>query len=138
MKVILRQDLPQRYQIHPRTLRIDPRTLPKATAKHTVAEFTDSWGGLIVIEHQIGGEIVATAYAHMWKHGIYVTAGERVVAGQHIGDVGSSGYSTGAHLHFEVRPGGTNGTAIDPAAWLNAHNAANLPEATTDASGCRI
>lgn len=104
----------------------------------TVAEFTDSWGGLIVIEHQIGGEIVATAYAHMWKHGIYVTAGERVVAGQHIGDVGSSGYSTGAHLHFEVRPGGTNGTAIDPAAWLNAHNAANLPEATTDASGCRI
>jgi len=104
----------------------------------TVAEFTNSWGGLIVIEHQIGNEIVATAYAHMWQHGIYVTAGERVVAGQHIGDVGSSGYSTGAHLHFEVRPGGTNGTAIDPAGWLNAHNAANLPEATTGASGCRI
>lgn len=104
----------------------------------TIAEFTSSWGGLMVIEHQIGGETVATAYAHMWKHGIYVAAGERVIAGQHIGDVGSSGYSTGPHLHFEVRPGGTTGTAIDPAAWLNAHNAANLPEATTDASGCRI
>ena len=104
----------------------------------TVAEFSGNWGGLIVIEHQINGETVATAYAHMWQNGIHVTPGENVIAGQHIGDVGSSGYSTGAHLHFEVRPGGTNGTAIDPAAWLNKHNAANLPEATTGPSGCSI
>lgn len=102
----------------------------------TVAEFSGNYGGLIIIEHQLDGETVATAYAHMWQHGIHVIAGERVIAGQHIGDVGSSGYSTGAHLHFEVRPGGTNGTAIDPAAWLNAHNAADLPEATTGPSGC--
>lgn len=104
----------------------------------TVAEFSSDWGGLIVIEHQISGETVATAYAHMWQNGIHVTPGENVIAGQHIGDVGSSGYSTGAHLHFEVRPGGTNGTAIDPAAWLNKHNAANLPEDTTGPSGCSI
>ena len=39
--------------------------------------------------------------------------------------------STGAHLHFEVRPGGTNGEAIDAAAWLNEHGAANLPTATS-------
>lgn len=102
----------------------------------TVAEFSGNWGGLIVIEHQLGGEMVATAYAHMWQTGIHVTAGQHVVAGQHIGDVGSSGYSTGAHLHFEVRPGGTNGAAIDPAAWLNDHDAANLPEATTGPSNC--
>lgn len=102
----------------------------------TVAEFSGDWGGLIVIEHQLDNETVATAYAHMWQTGIHVTAGEHVVAGQHIGDVGSSGYSTGAHLHFEVRPGGTNGTAIDPAAWLNDHEAANLPEATTGPSNC--
>ena len=112
--------------------------LAAADGAVTVAEFSGGYGGLIVIEHTIGGQTVATAYAHMWQHGIYVTTGERVVPGQHIGDVGSSGYSTGAHLHFEVRTGGTNGTAIDPAGWLNAHNAANLPEATTDASGCRI
>ena len=104
----------------------------------TVAEFSGNWGGLIVIEHQTDGETVATAYAHMWQHGIHVTPGENVIAGQHIGDVGSSGYSTGTHLHFEVRPGGTNGTAIAPAAWLNKHNAANLPEATTGPSGCKV
>lgn len=39
--------------------------------------------------------------------------------------------STGAHLHFEVRLGGTNGEAIDAAARLNQHGAANLPTATS-------
>lgn len=112
--------------------------LAAANGVVTVAEFSGNWGGLIVIEHQIDGETIATAYAHMWQNGIHVTPGENVIAGQHIGDVGSSGYSTGAHLHFEVRPGGTNGTAIDPAAWLNKHNAANLPEATTGPTGCLI
>ena len=112
--------------------------LAAANGVVTVAEFSGNWGGLIVIEHQIDGETIATAYAHMWQHGIHVSPGENVIAGQHIGDVGSSGYSTGAHLHFEVRPGGTNGTAIDPAAWLNKHNAANLPEATTGPTGCLI
>ncbi|MFT0849011.1 M23 family metallopeptidase [Actinomycetaceae bacterium L2_0104] len=97
----------------------------------TVAEFSGGYGGLIVIEHTIDGQTVATAYAHMWQHGIHVHAGDRVSAGQHIGDVGSSGMSTGAHLHFEVRPGGTNGEAIDAAAWLNQHGAANLPTATS-------
>ena len=97
----------------------------------TVAEFSGGYGGLIVIEHTTDGQTVATAYAHMWQHGIHVHAGDRVTAGQHIGDVGSSGMSTGAHLHFEVRPGGTGGEAIDAAAWLNQHGAANLPTATS-------
>ena len=101
----------------------------------TVAEFSGGYGGLIVIEHRLGGVTVATAYAHMWQHGIHVTVGERVIAGQHIGDVGSSGRSTGPHLHFEVRPGGTNGEAVDAAKWLNDHDAADLPEATAGA-GC--
>ncbi|WP_290713155.1 M23 family metallopeptidase, partial [Gordonia sp. UBA5067] len=82
----------------------------------TVAEFSGGYGGLIVIEHTIDGQTVATAYAHMWQHGIHVHAGDRVSAGQHIGDVGSSGMSTGAHLHFEVRPAGTGAEAIDAAA----------------------
>ena len=37
-----------------------------------VAEFTDGYGGLIVIEHTIDGHKIATAYAHMWQHGIHV------------------------------------------------------------------
>ncbi|MBX3086863.1 MAG: M23 family metallopeptidase [Cryobacterium sp.] len=101
----------------------------------TVAEFSGGYGGLIVIEHRIGSTTIATAYAHMWQHGIHVSVGERVIAGQHIGDVGSSGRSTGPHLHFEVRPGGTSGEAVDAAKWLNDHDAADLPEATAGA-GC--
>lgn len=101
----------------------------------TVAEVSGSYGGLIMIEHRIDGEIIATAYAHMWENGIHATAGEYVLAGQHIGDVGSSGRSTGPHLHFEVRPGGTNAAAVDAAKWLNDHDAAALPEATAGA-GC--
>ncbi len=101
----------------------------------TVAEFSGGYGGLVVIEHRIDGETIATAYAHMWENGIHATVGEHVIAGQHIGDVGSSGHSTGPHLHFEVRPGGTNAEAVDAAKWLNDHDAANLPEATAGA-GC--
>ncbi|OUZ07221.1 metalloendopeptidase [Aeromicrobium sp. PE09-221] len=86
------------------------------------------FGQLIVIEHQIDGATVATAYAHMWESGVRVNVGDTVSAGQHIGDVGSAGYSTGPHLQFEVRPGGTNAAAVDPVPWLNEHGAADLPE----------
>ena len=111
--------------------------LAAADGTVTVAEFSGGYGGLIVIEHQIDGQSVATAYAHMWEHGIHVSRGDRVVAGQHIGDVGSSGNSTGPHLHFEVRPGGTSGEAVDAAKWLNDHNAADLPEASVGSpNGC--
>ena len=98
----------------------------------TVARYTEAGGGTIVIEHHIDGTTLATAYIHMWQTGIHVTAGQKVTAGQHIGDVGSSGHSTRPHLHFEVRPGGTNSEAIDPAPWPNQHHAPDLPEATVD------
>ncbi|MGO1183964.1 MAG: M23 family metallopeptidase [Micrococcaceae bacterium] len=102
----------------------------------TVAGASGGYGNLIVIEHTIGGQTVATGYAHMWDSGIHVAVGDRVSAGQHIGDVGSSGNSTGAHLHFEVRPGGTHAAAIDPEPWLNSHGAANLPTPDTGTGGC--
>jgi len=92
----------------------------------THAGFSGGYGGLIVIEHTVGGERVASAYAHMWQHGIYVTDGQTVTAGQHIGDVGSSGQSTGAHLHFEIRPGGAGAAAIDAEPWLAANGALDL------------
>ena len=84
--------------------------LAAADGTVTVAEFSGGYGGLIVIEHTIDGKPVATAYAHMWQSGIHVRRGDRVSAGQRIGDVGSSGRSTGAHLHFEVRPAACNNT----------------------------
>lgn len=106
--------------------------LAAADGTVTFAGASGGYGNLIVIEHQIDGATIATAYGHMWDTGIHVHIGDRVQAGQHIGDAGSSGMSTGAHLHFEVRPGGTNAEAVDPAKWLNDHDAADLPEATTD------
>lgn len=105
----------------------------------TVAGMSGGYGGFVVIEHTIDGQTVATAYAHMWETGIHVHVGDRVQAGQHIGDVGSSGMSTGPHLHFEVRPGGTRGEAVDAAAWLTAHHAADLTDAVAGgpAAGCQ-
>lgn len=67
----------------------------------------------------------------MWQSGIHVRRLNRVNAGQHIGDLGSSDVDTGAHLHFEVPSGDTNSEAIDAAAWLNEHGIANLPTATS-------
>lgn len=111
--------------------------LAAADGTVTVAEFSGGYGGLIVIEHALDGQTVATAYGHMWETGIHVQPGDTVTAGQHIGDIGSSGNSTGPHLHFEVRHGGTDGEHTDPAAWLNAHDAADLPEPETGApAGC--
>ncbi|QQT68746.1 M23 family metallopeptidase [Brevibacterium casei] len=78
--------------------------------------------GQITIEHTIDGKKVATRYIHMWSHGIHVSGGDRVQAGDHIGDVGSSGYSTGPHLHLQIHPGGANGEPVDPEPWLAAHD----------------
>jgi murein DD-endopeptidase MepM/ murein hydrolase activator NlpD len=91
------------------------------------------YGNLIIIEHTIGGERIASAYAHMWQSGVLVSVGDRVVAGQHIGNVGSAGRSTGAHLHFEIRPGGSNAAAVDAEPWLAAHGVQNLDAASTAA-----
>lgn len=86
------------------------------------AEMVGGFSGQITIEHTVDGERIATRYIHMWEHGIHVSAGDRVQAGDHIGDVGSSGNSTGPHLHLEVRPGGVDGEPIDPEPWLEAHD----------------
>lgn len=81
-------------------------------------------GGLgvyVVIDHVIDGQNVQSWYGHMLTGSIKVTEGETVKVGQQVGNVGNTGTSTGAHLHFEVH---VNGTPIDPYAWLKAHVAA--------------
>lgn len=75
--------------------------------------FVDDAGGWgIDIDH--GGGVM-TRYKHMWPSGIHVSVGDRLTAGQHIGDVGSSGWATGPHLHFEIH---VNGSPIDPVPFL--------------------
>ncbi|MDQ3808865.1 MAG: M23 family metallopeptidase, partial [Chloroflexota bacterium] len=70
----------------------------------------DGYGGLIIIAHPSGYE---TWYAHL--SGIGVEAGQTVTRGARIGDMGSTGYSTGSHLHFEVRQ---DGEPRDPLEFL--------------------
>lgn len=67
-----------------------------------IAGYSSAWGNYVVINHGGG---VTTLYAHMSK--ILTTKGATVSAGQQIGKVGSTGYSTGNHLHFEVRQNGS-------------------------------
>lgn len=66
------------------------------------------WGYLVSIAH---GNGVRTMYAHLSR--IDVRVGRRVAAGHQIGRVGSTGHSTGPHLHFEVR---LRGASVDPLA----------------------
>ena len=76
------------------------------------------YGNLVVIQHRLG---FTTWYAHMSSITSWV--GEQVVGGTRIGYVGSTGYSTGPHLHFEVR---RYDTPIDPAPLLLPTVAARL------------
>lgn len=79
-----------------------------AAAAGTVitAGWSNSAGNWVVISH---GNGLVTKYMH--HSSICVSAGQRVEKGQQIGYVGSTGYSTGAHLHFQVE---LNGTAVNP------------------------
>lgn len=100
------------------------------------AGMVDGYSGQITIEHTIGGEKVATKYIHMWAHGIHVHTGDRVTAGRHIGDVGSSGHSTGPHLHFQVHPGGANAPAVDAEPWLAEHGVEGIDAPVGGGPGC--
>ncbi|MBI3284059.1 MAG: M23 family metallopeptidase [Burkholderiales bacterium] len=83
------------------------------------AEFHPQFGNMLEIDH--GGEIM-TRYAHTSR--IYVKVGDIVKRGQHVADIGSTGRSTGAHLHFEVH---VKGVPQNPHKFLSAGaNQANL------------
>lgn len=71
-----------------------------------------SYGEYIVIDHKDG---TMTLYAHMLPNSRTVTSGEWVSQGQQIGQVGTTGNSTGNHLHFEVR---INGARVNPTQYL--------------------
>lgn len=74
------------------------------------ADWYGGYGNAVIVDH---GNGMTTLYAHCSD--LYVKDGDIVAKGQPIASVGSTGFSTGPHLHFELR---ANGEPIDPAAYL--------------------
>ncbi|RPF48113.1 murein DD-endopeptidase MepM/ murein hydrolase activator NlpD [Hydrogenoanaerobacterium saccharovorans] len=69
------------------------------------------YGRYVIIDHGGG---MSTLYGH--QNNVYVSVGDMVEQGETIGEVGTTGWSTGPHLHFEIRK---NGTAVNPAGYFN-------------------
>jgi len=85
-----------------------------ATGKVVFAGRYGGYGNCVRIEHANNFE---TLYGHLSR--ITVKVGQEVTVGQKIGEVGSTGHSTGNHLHYEVRK---NGKAINPIKFLTLNN----------------
>ncbi|PIQ26491.1 hypothetical protein COW36_21705 [bacterium (Candidatus Blackallbacteria) CG17_big_fil_post_rev_8_21_14_2_50_48_46] len=86
---------------------------PIRAADHGVvldASWMGGYGKAVMIDH---GQGIVTLYAH--TSAFYVRPGQKVRKGQIIAAVGSTGYSTGPHLHLEVRK---NGSPVDPLPWF--------------------
>ena len=89
-------------------MRTDCASPTRGTVIH--AGCLGGYGNLVVVDH---GDGLATAYAH--ASAILVAVGQQVSQGDELSLVGSTGNSTGPHLHFEVR---VNGSAVDPLLYL--------------------
>ena len=85
-----------------------------ATADGVVsfAGWQNGYGRIVIVQHEFGLE---TRYPHL--NAIRTEVGQRVARGEQVGDMGSSGRSTGSHLHYEVR---VDGEAVDPMSYIRA------------------
>ena len=88
------------------------RVLASAEGTVTASGYDSGYGNFVEIRHPNG---VRTFYGHLSGIEQGVVAGARIGGGQLIGRVGSTGYSTGPHLHFEVR---RRGERLNPANYL--------------------
>ncbi|MFB7511829.1 MULTISPECIES: peptidoglycan DD-metalloendopeptidase family protein [unclassified Streptomyces] len=93
-------------------------TTVRAVGAGTVvsAGWSGAYGNEVVIQHADGNY---SQYAHLSS--LAVSAGQQVSGGQQIGLSGSTGNSTGPHLHFEIRTSPSYGSDIDPLAYLRGH-----------------
>ncbi len=80
------------------------------------AQWVRGYGKYVELEH---GNAIETRYAHMSALNVY--PGQRIRKGEILGFMGSTGYSTGSHLHYEVRIGGE---AVNPTSFLAPTNSA--------------
>jgi murein DD-endopeptidase MepM/ murein hydrolase activator NlpD len=75
-------------------------------------------GNHVVVDHVINGQKVQSVYGHMKYGSIKVAEGQQIKVTDIIGLVGSTGESTGPHLHFEIH---LDGVPVDPFAWMKAN-----------------
>jgi LysM repeat protein len=107
----------QRFYWYHRAVDIASRDAPAIVAAQGGTVISAGWNGggygnYVVIDHGNGYQ---TLYAHMLNNSIVVKAGDRVKQGQKIGILGSTGRSTGPHLHFEIKTSKGN---VDPLSLL--------------------
>jgi len=81
---------------------------PYAGKVLAVTNNPSGFGNCVVIRHKINGKDYTTLYGHMANGSVKVKAGQRVDAGTAIGKMGSTGMSTGKHLHWELQKGKTH------------------------------
>jgi murein DD-endopeptidase MepM/ murein hydrolase activator NlpD len=84
----------------------------------TEATFSGGFGQHVYLEHVINGKKVESYYAHMIGGSSPLSVGQTVKVGDLVGLVGSTGASTGAHLHLEIH---LDGVVVDPFSWLEAN-----------------
>lgn len=101
-------------------------TYAAAAGTVTFAGWNDSGGNMIVIDH---GDGLVTKYMHHCE--MYVTVGQTVEKGQQIGLTGTTGHSTGNHLHFQVEE---NGVAMNPLKYLQDSGSGDVIRMRTRAS----
>lgn len=96
------------------------------------------FGYYVVLQHKIDGKFYTTLYAHLKEGSIKVKPGQKVEAGTVLGIMGTTGMSTGIHLHWELWKGKTHGWSADgkgfvePVAFFKAQIAKEKIEATVD------
>ena len=92
--------------------------LSAAAGTVTTNQWHGSLGWYVVVSHNINGQRVDTLYAHL-HYQSSVKVGTVVAQGERIGTKGSTGNSSGPHLHFEVHPGGWAwGNSVNPRSWV--------------------
>jgi murein DD-endopeptidase MepM/ murein hydrolase activator NlpD len=84
----------------------------------SLVETGGAYGYHVVIDHVVNGQKVQSLYAHMRAGSIAVALGQVVKVTDVVGEVGSTGEATGAHLHLEIH---LNGVPVNPFAWLKAN-----------------
>ncbi|GAA4163766.1 hypothetical protein GCM10022286_24730 [Gryllotalpicola daejeonensis] len=95
------------------------QNITAGTVTKTVSDPHSSLGIEVVVDHgTIDGHHIESLYCEMAPGSIKVHVGQKIAMGTIVGNVGVSGISTGAHLHFELHE---DGQAVDPLAWLRAH-----------------